>query len=620
VESDAPQAVPDRPRRLLDPEMRWALGFVRPHARRLVLVVVLGLLGTGVALALPYLSKLLVDDALVGGDRDALFRIVGLFLLLTLLSFGANVASGLRYTRVSADVLFEMRLALYRHLQRLSPRFYARTPLGEIVSRINSDMGEIQRVVSDAALAWVGHVLFLVGAVVVMVWLDVRLFLVSILLLPLSLWALVHYRTRLEISIASLRARSAEVGTFLIETLQAMRLVTSSNAQPREANRFRERNDAFVESLMGMQRLRYLAGGVPGLLLTASASLVFLYGGSRVIAGTLTLGTFVAFMAYQMRMLGPIQGLMGLYANVATVRVSLRRVHEILNTPVEVGERSDPLPLAPARGEIGFEAVEFTFGRGDRVLAGVDLRIEPGERVAVVGLSGSGKSTLADLLVRNMDPDAGRILLDGRDLRDLRLEALRQTVFVVDQEPFLFHSSLLDNVRYARPGATEVEAERAVRDAGLGPLLESLPEGLHTWVGERGRSLSVGERQRVALARALLVDPAVLVLDESTGSLDPSTEAGIVRGAALLAPGRTTILITHRFELARRAERVVVLRNGIVAEEGPPEELLRRRGAFHDLMQGEDRAPTTVAGTASPPVASRRPDARAGPVVEPVRP
>jgi ATP-binding cassette, subfamily B, bacterial len=273
------------PHRFLDPELRWALGFVLPYGRRLVLVVALGLLGTAISLVLPYLSKLLVDDALVGGDRTALFRIVGLFLLLTLLSFGVNVASGLRYTRVSADVLFDMRLALYRHLQRLSPRFYARTPLGEIVSRINSDIGEIQRVVSDTALAWIGHVLFLVGAVAVMLWLDVRLFFVSVLLLPASLWALVHYRKQLERSIEALRARSAEVGTFLIETLQAMRLIASSNAQPREADRFRERNDAFIHSLMRMQRLRYLAGGVPGLLLTASASLVFLYGGARVISG-----------------------------------------------------------------------------------------------------------------------------------------------------------------------------------------------------------------------------------------------------------------------------------------------------------------------------------------------
>jgi ATP-binding cassette, subfamily B, bacterial len=323
----------------------------------------------------------------------------------------------------------------------------------------------------------------------------------------------------------------------------------------------------------------------------------------------LTLGTFVAFMAYQMRMLSPIQGLMGLYANVATVRVSLRRVHEILNAPVEVLERAGASPFQPGAGEVTFESVEFTFGRGEKVLAGVTLRLRPGERVAIVGASGSGKSTIADLLVRHMDPDSGRILLDGRDLRELRLDELRRAIFVVEQEPFLFHTSLLENVRYARPAASVPEVEWATRAAGLRELLENLPEGVHTEVGERGRTLSVGERQRIALARALLVNPSVLVLDESTGSLDPATEARVVRGGELLASGRTTILITHRFELARRAERVVVLRDGVVVEEGSPADLVRRRGPFFELMrQGDDEEASGFAQDPQSPAAAGLPD------------
>jgi len=572
-----------------DPEFRWALGFVRAHAHRLVLVVVLGLLGTGISLLLPYLSKLLVDDALVGGSRTSLLRLIALFFGLTAVGFVVNVASGLRYNRVSADVLFEMRLALYRHLQRLSPRFYARTPLGEIVSRLNSDLGEIQRVISDSALAWIGHVLFLIGAVGVMVWLDWHLFLVSLLLLPASLLALVRYRRRLEGSIAELRQRSSEVGSFMIETLQAVRLVTSANAQEREIGRFRDRNDAFVSALMRMQWLRYLAGGLPGLLLTAGGGVVLFYGGSRVIDGSITLGTFVAFMAYQVRLASPIQGLMGLYANLAVVRVSLQRVHELLNTPVEVVERQGAIAPPRAGGTVVFEGVDFGFGRGEAVLRGIDLRVEPGETMAIVGESGSGKSTIADLLVRNVDPESGRVLLDGHDLRDLQLAALRRLVFVVDQEPFLFHASLLENVRYARPDASSAEVEEILERVGLGLFLRALPEGVETVVGERGRGLSAGERQRISIARALLVDPEVLILDESTAALDPATEARVVRAweeaAQQLPEGRTTILITHRKELAMRADRVAVLFDGRIVEGGAPEVLLQREGAFTRLMR-----------------------------------
>ncbi|MEX2570097.1 MAG: ABC transporter ATP-binding protein [Gemmatimonadota bacterium] len=569
-------------------ELSWALGFVAPYRLRLAVVLGFSLLGTGVALTLPYLGKLLVDDALVGGSMRALVQIVAAFFGFTLLTFVLNVGGGIQYARVSADVLFDMRLTLYRHLQRLSPAYFARTPLGDIVSRINNDIGEIQRVVSDSALAWIGHVAFLVGAVSVMVWLDLRLFLVAVALLPLSVVALIYYRRRLESSIATMRVRSAEIGSFLIETLQAGRLVAASNAQEREAARFRTRNDAFVESMLKMQWLRYLSGGLPGIILAGSTCLVFLYGGARVIDGSLTLGTFVAFMAYQMRLLGPVQGIMGLYASVATVRVSLRRVHEVLDAPIDVSEPQHPVVPGPARGEVRFHGVQFSFGRGEPVLDGVDLTILAGERIALVGASGSGKSTIGDLLVRHLDPLGGRIVLDGIDLRELSLQMLRTRIVTVEQEPFLFHATLADNVRYARPQATIAQIEDALLAAGLGELLGRLPAGLQTLVGERGRALSVGERQRVALARALLMDPAVVVLDEPSAALDPRAEETLVAGCRRAFAGRTLVMISHRLELARQADRAVVLQGGRIVQQGPPEVLLRDPGAFRQLMRSTE--------------------------------
>jgi ATP-binding cassette subfamily B protein len=576
---------------VLGQDFRRALRYVTPYWRRLALVLGLSLLGTVVSLFLPFLSRALVDQALLGRDTTALVRIVLSFFGLTLASFALNTVSGLRYTRVSAEILFDMRLALFRHLQALSPRFYARMPLGQIVSRINSDIGEIQRVASEAVLASVGNVVYLVGTVVILLTLDPVLFAVSLALLPAALWALVKYRRRLEDSVAAMRERSAGLGTFLIETLMGMKLVVSLNAQEREVARFRERNDAFVGSLMAMQRLTYLSGGIPGLLLSAGSAAVFLFGGWRVIHGVITMGTLVAFVAYQMRLFGPVQGMMGLYANIATARVSLRRVNEILDAPVEVRESPAALALEKARGELAFEDVTLAFDRGTAVLDHVRLAVRAGERVAIVGRSGEGKSTIADLLVRHLDPDQGRITLDGHDLRELRVADVRRLVVVVDQEPFVFNAPMAENIRFARPGAADADVLEAARAAGLGDLIARLPDGILTQVGERGRALSAGERQRLAIARAFLADPAVLVLDEATGALDPATEAQVVSGYEAVMRGRTTIVITHRLELARRAERIVVLERGRIVEEGSAASLLARGESFASLFATHSPAP-----------------------------
>ncbi len=549
-----------------------------------MLVLVLSLVSTALALFLPYLFRAFIDRALVGRDSAALARIVVQFFAITLASFALNVISGLRYTKVSADILFDMRLALFRHLQALPPRFYAHMPLGQIVSRLNNDIGEIQRVATDVALAWVSNVLFLIGTVVILLLLDPLLFATSLALLPAALWALVKYRRRLEASITVLREESAGIGTFLIDTLLAMKLVVGMNAQEREVARFRSRNDSFVRALMAMRTLTYFAGGLPGLLLSLGTAAVFLVGGWRVISGAITMGTLVAFMAYQVRLLGPIQGLMGLYASVATARVSLRRVHEILDAPIEVVESSDAVPLASVRGELTFRNVTFSFDRKTPVLDNVSLTVQPGEHVAIVGPSGVGKSTIADLLARHMDPEFGTVCLDGHDLTSLKLADVRRHVLVVDQDPFVFNTTIEANIRFARPDAVPADVLEAVRASGLGELVARVPEGLNTIVGERGRALSAGERQRLAIARAFLADPAVLVLDEATGALDPATEAQVVSGYEAVMRGRTTIVITHRLTLAQRADRVIRLADGRIADEGTPAELMTRDGAFADLF------------------------------------
>ena len=546
----------------VDTSIRRALRFIVPYWRRLALVLALSALSTALSLYLPLLSRDFFDRALIGRDLGTLVRVVSLFAAVSVASFVVNVVSGMRYTRVSADILFDMRLELYRHLQRLSPRFYVRTRMGDIMSRINNDVGEIQRIAAETALAWVGNVLFLAGTIAMLAWLDVRLFVLTVATTPFGIWALVRYRTRLEVEIGKLRQRSADIGSFLIETLQSVKLVVTSNAQEREVGRFRERNAAFIDSLMSMQLLSYLSGGLPGLVLSAGTGAVFVYGGLRVINGSITVGTFVAFMAYQMRFLPPLQALMGMYANLATVRVSLRRVAQILDEPVDVIEAADAVDLPSVRGDVEFDEVTVSFGRGGPVLERFSFSVRAGETLAIVGPSGSGKSTIADLLLRLIDPDAGAVRLDGHNLRTVRLADLRRRVALVEQEPCILHATIAENIRYARPGASDEEVSAAADRAALAPFIESLPEKFGTVVGERGMALSAGERQRIAIARALLADPDVLVLDEPSAALDPTSERHIADGYESVMRGRTTIVITHRLDLARRADRVIEVRSG----------------------------------------------------------
>ena len=574
-------------------DLRRAFAYLAPYWRRLVLVMGISLVSTGLSLVTPYLSKDLVDRALIGRDLAALQRIVLLFAVLGVSSYILNVISGLRYTRVSAEILFDMRLALYEHLQRLSPRFYARTRMGDIVARINSDIGEIQRVAAEAALAWVGNILFLIGCVVMLMWLDWRLALLTAAVMPLSLAALVFYRRRLEARVAAVRQKSADLGSFLIETLQAHTLVVASNAQAREAGRFRKLNDLFIDALMGMQRVSYLAGGLPGLILSLGASAVFLYGGWRVVEGSLTLGTFAAFIAYQMRVMAPVQALMGLYTALATAKVSWHRVLQLLDAPVDVQEAPTARALTKVTGAFRFEHVSLTTERGVTVLDDVSFECSAGHSVAIVGASGSGKSTIAALALRLIDPDGGAVKLDGEDLRNLRLADLRHHVVLVEQEPVLLHASIAENLRYGliddgrapmAPSEQQAALRKAAEAAGVSAFIEGLPEKYETVVGERGHQLSSGERQRLALARAFLANPSVLVLDEPTAALDPVSERAVVEGYRAVMRGRTTLIISHRRDVAMNADRVVVLQGARAVQAGRPDDLILVDGPFAALF------------------------------------
>lgn len=394
-----------------------------------------------------------------------------------------------------------------------------------------------------------------------MVWLNWRLFLASIALVPLCLLTFHRYREKLTSVARQLRERAADVGSLFVETLIGMRTVVSTNAAEYEVGRFRQRNSAFVSTLLKLQVASFLSGALPGAILTASTALVFLYGGRMIIDGRMTIGTLVAFMAYQLRLLSPVQNMLGMAANLASARAALARMFEILDTPVEVIERPNAVPIGPMRHQILFENVARRYDR-ETVLNGVSFQVEAGSFCAIVGPSGAGKSTIADLLVRFIDPDNGMITVDGRDVRDVRLEDLRREIVLVDQAPHLFNATIAENISYANPGASREDIEEVGRLAGLDELIARLPQQYDTPTGERGLALSAGERQRIALARALLRRPSVLVLDEPTSALDPETEAVIVRHLRESLRNCTIIVITHRMALAEIADQVVTLRDG----------------------------------------------------------
>jgi ATP-binding cassette subfamily B protein len=537
---------------------RRAGRFLFPYRWRLLWILLTGAAATSFGLAQPYISKLLIDEALLRRDFHALLVVSLMMVGATVGSFALNIISSYQYVRVSALVLFDMRVALYHHLQTLSPRFWAQRKLGDVVSRINTDISEVQRISADSLLSVLSNVLFLAGSAAIMASLSRRLFLLSLAVLPFSVWTLRFYQERLAVRVKTVRERSADIGSFLLETLLGFRLVAVSHAERREVERFRVRNQSFLDALLRMQLTAFLSGAVPGTLLTLCTAALFLYGGKLVIDGQLTTGSLVAIMAYHARLLSPVQNLMGLYTNLVAGGVSLARVWELFDTPAEVVERPGALPCPAARGAIECEAVSFGYN-GHRVLGDLSFRVEPGAICAVVGPSGAGKSTLADLLVRFYDPEQGAIRLDGRDLRDLRLDDVRRHVMLLDQAPYLLHATVRENIAYARPDATLEEIAAAARAASIHQRIESLPDGYDTVVAERGQTFSAGERQRIALARALLADPKVLVLDEPTSALDEENERAIAETLSKALAGRTAIVITHRPSLARIATQVVEL-------------------------------------------------------------
>lgn len=543
--------------------LRWLLGYVRPHGGRLAAILLLSLFATGLGLAQPYLTKYLIDQGLLAGQFAVVLNLCALMLLLGLGSSLLGAYNRWQYIDTSARILHALRAGVYRHLQTLSPLFYARTRGGDLLARLDGDLAEVQRFAVDSLLSFVNGVLALVGAVVLMFSLSLDLSLLAFVLLPAIVLFLRSIRPKIETQNRQVRERASALTAFFFDSLSAMKTVQACSAEEREAARLDGLQDHYRRDVLRLQLLNYVTGAVPSLLLAAGTALVFVIGGWQVIQGTLTLGTLIAFSAYLARAVGPVQSLLGLYVAWQRARVSLSRVRELTEIAPAVTAPAKPVPLpAAARGELVFERVSFAYPGGPVLLREVDLRLPAGGKIGLIGPSGIGKSTLLDLLHRHYDPDAGRILLDGVDLRELSLTELRRRVAVVAQEAVLLPGTVLDNLRYAAPEADLDTVYAAARQAQVDSFVQALPQGYDTNIGSRGATLSGGQRQRIALARALLQNPLLLVLDEATSAVDADTESLILTAIDQSFAGRTRLLVSHRPHLLHAADLLLELQDG----------------------------------------------------------
>jgi ATP-binding cassette, subfamily B, multidrug efflux pump len=597
--------------------MRRLLGYLRPYRWRVAAAVALLLAGALVELVGPYLTKVALDRALPEQDTRLLALLAAAFMAALVAAFILEALQTLVTTWLGQHVMYDLREEIFAHLQRLGLPFYDRNPVGRLMTRVTSDVEALNELFSAGVVAVFGDLFtlfFILGALFL---LDPRLALVTMAVMPVIVLVAVGFRRRIREAYRDIRVRLARINAFLQERISGMAVIQLYGQEQRTAERFAEINDDYLAA--HIRSIRYYALFFPliELLTAVSLAMIITYGGSRAIAGTLTVGVIAAFLQYARRFFRPIQDLSEKYNMLQGAMAASERIFQLLDTPPAhpTAGGPDTAAFTPGewRGEIEFRNVWFAYqtvdGRtaaeaGDEpewdwVLCDISFHARAGERIAIVGHTGAGKTSLINLLMRYYEPQRGEILFDGVPLRSIPVPALRDRIGLVLQDVFLFSRDVAHNIRLGRTDIDDAAIESAARRVGAWDVIERLPLGTAAPLGERGASLSGGERQLLSFARALAFDPLVLVLDEATSSVDAALEARIEDAVQTLMAGRTALVIAHRLSTVRSADRILVLHHGELSEQGTHTELLREGGLYarlHELQFVAAEQPEQVTG------------------------
>ncbi|TQK43091.1 ATP-binding cassette subfamily B protein [Streptomyces sp. SLBN-118] len=595
IDAESNWTPPPRDREQPPAEVRRILRLFRPYRGRLALVGLLVGAASLVSVASPFLLREILDTAIPQG-RTGLLSLLALGMILTAVTTSVfGVLQTLISTTVGQRVMHDLRTAVYAQLQRMPLAFFTRTRTGEVQSRIANDIGGMQATVTSTATSLVSNLTAVVATVVAMLALDWRLTTVSLLLLPLFVWISRRVgRERKKITTQRQKQMAAMAAT-VTESLSVSGILLGRTMGRADSltRSFAEESERLVDlevrsSMAGRWRMSTI-----GIVMAAMPALVYWAAGLAVQSGgpAISIGTLVAFVSLQQGLFRPAVSLLSTGVQMQTSLALFQRIFEYLDLPVDITEPEKPVRLEKIRGEVRFEEVDFVYDdkQARPTLDRIDVAVPAGGSLAVVGPTGSGKSTLSYLVPRLYDVTGGSVTIDGVDVRELDFDSLARAVGVVSQETYLFHASVAENLRFAKPDATQAEMEAAARAAQIHDHIASLPDGYDTLVGERGYRFSGGEKQRLAIARTILRDPPVLILDEATSALDTRTEHAVQQAIDALSAGRTTITIAHRLSTVRDADQIVVLDSGRIAERGSHEELLDRDGRYAELVRRDAR-------------------------------
>ncbi|MGH9870822.1 MAG: ABC transporter ATP-binding protein [Candidatus Polarisedimenticolia bacterium] len=567
--------------------MRRLWAYVRPHHGLITLSLLLLVAVSAAQLAQPYLIKMAIDGPIANGDARGLGWIVAAFAGLLVLEFSLRYLQIYALEKTGQNVVHDLRVQVYGHLQTLSSNFFDRNPVGRLVTRVTTDVETLAEVFSSGVVTLLGDSLKLVGIVVLLFWMDARLAALTVTVLPLLGVVAFLFRIRIRDAFRMVRSRVARLNAYLAETLGGMTVVQLFQRERANEKEFDEINRAHRDADLSSVVYDSIFSSIIELVGTLSLAMILWYGGGRVLLGAITFGTLVAFLEYAQKFFGPIRELGGYYSVMQSAMASSERIFALMDTAPEIVAPASPKRLPASRpgvtGEVVFDDVRFAYPGGPDVLRGLSFRAHPGEKVALVGSTGAGKTTVVRLLLRLYDPQEGAIYLDGVNVRDLDPRELRRRVGVVLQDHVLFSGTIADNIGLGDAGISRERIERAAEAVRAHGFIGALPRGYDDDVRERGSNFSMGQRQLLSFARALAFDPPVLVLDEATASVDSRTEMEIQKALRTLTGGRTSLVIAHRLSTIQESDRILVLHHGVVREEGSHQQLLEMDGLYRML-------------------------------------